>query len=173
MNGDPRAVLLVGGVGVGKTALAVETYTVLAEAGFAVAALDLDRLAWVSPDPATGATVASILEANLRAVRPAFDRAGIRFHVLARAVADAGDVRAVREAFGVPLDVVRVTCPPSLAEVRIRARDVGAELEENLAERDAFAGCVGEDFAVENGQRPIREVALELLDRLGWTRMVP
>ena len=125
------------------------------------------------PDPATGATVASILEANLRAVRPAFDRAGVRFYLLARAVADASDVRAVREAFGAPLDVVRVTCPPALAEARIRARDVGAELEENLAERDALAGSVGEDFGFENGERPIREAALELLDRLGWTRMAP
>ena len=45
MNRDPRAVLLAGRLGTGKTALAVEAYTVLAEAGFAAAVLDLDRLA--------------------------------------------------------------------------------------------------------------------------------
>ena len=72
----------------------------------------------------------------------------------------------------VPLQVASVTADAALAEARIRSRDIGAELESNLAGRHAFDVAIREDFTIENGDRPIRDVALELLDSLGWTRMV-
>jgi hypothetical protein len=167
---DPgaRGVLLTGGLGVGKSAVAFETHAVLAEFGLPNAVLDLDFLAWATPDPASGATVDSLLESNLRALRPGFERAGVRYFVLARAVSRPAQVDAVRAAFGLPLAVVRITAPLEVAEARVRARDVGAEREENLAELGAHSAPAGEDFELENDGRPIRGVALELLQRLGW-----
>jgi hypothetical protein len=162
---------LTGGLGVGKSAVAIEAPAVLSERDLPNALLDLDWLAWATPDPASGETIDSLLQANLRAMRPAFDRAGVRFFLLARAVSEASQVESLRTAFAAPLAVVRVTAPREVAEARLRGRDVGAELEENLAELDAHAGPAGEDFELANDGRPIREVALELLDRLGWVKI--
>ena len=168
---EPRGVLLTGRLGAGKSTLAIETFAVLAEADLPAAALDLDWLAWARPHPPTRTTIDDLLEENLRSMRPVYAGAGIRFYVLARAVSHAHEVEAIRRALGVPLQVARVTADPALAEVRIRARDTGAELATNLA-GPAFDAPIREDFTIENGDRPIRNVALELLDRLGWTRMV-
>jgi hypothetical protein len=64
-----------------------------------------------------------------------------------------------------------VTADAALAEADPLARH-RAELESNLAGRHSFGDAIHEDFTIDKGHRPIRDVALELLDRLGWTRMV-
>ena len=168
---EPRGVLFTGRLGAGKSTLAIDTFAVLAEHPPA-AALDLDWLAWARPRPPGRTTIEDLLEENLRSVRPVYAGAGIRFYVLARAVSHAHEVEAIRRALVVPLQVARVTADAALAEARIRSRDTGAELESNLADRHSFGDAIHEDFTIDNGDRPIRDVALELLDRLGWTRMV-
>jgi hypothetical protein len=173
VSGEREGALLTGGLGVGKSAVAIEAHAVLSEHGVPNALLDLDHLAWASPDRGSGETIESLLLANLRALRPQFERAGIRRFLLTRAVGGSADVEAVRTAFGLPLAVVRLTAPRAVAEARLRVRDVGAELRSNLAELDAFAAGAGEDFELANDGRPIRAVALELLDRLGWVRIAP
>ncbi len=173
MSGEREGVLLTGGLGAGKSAVAIEAHAVLAEHGVPNALLDLDHLGWASPDPRSGETIQSLLLANLRALRPQFERAGVRRFLLTRAVGGSAEVEAVRTAFGLPLAVVRLTAPRAVAEARIHARDVGAELRSNLDTLDAFAAGAGEDFELANDGRPIRAVALELLDRLGWVRIAP
>jgi hypothetical protein len=174
VSGETRGVLLTGGLGVGKSVVAIEAHALLSEHGIPNAVLDLDWLAWAEVDPASGMSLDEVLDANLAALRPTFEQAGVRHFVLARAVDGPERVERVRAAFGAPLIAVRLTAPLEVAEARVRGRDVGAELEENLAGLGRFEGPAGEDYELVNDDgRPVRAVAQELLDRLGWVRIAP
>jgi hypothetical protein len=137
------------------------------------ALVDLDWLAWVRPAPASVATVHSVLVENLGLIWPTFREAGAERLVLARYVDDRAQLDALRRALpGVELFVVRLTAPQQLVEQRLRARDAGAQLAEHLAESASFASrgkrAALEDAVVENGARPVREVAVEVISAAGW-----
>ena len=59
-----------------------------------------------------------------------------------------------------------------MIERRLRARDTGAQLAEHLAETAQFAARgeanALEDAVVENGERPLADVAAEVLAVAGW-----
>jgi ribose 1,5-bisphosphokinase PhnN len=93
--------------------------------------------------------------------------------VLARYVEDRAQLDDLRAALpGVDLVVVRLIAPQDVIERRLRARDRGAELAEHLAEASVFAarGAANalEDAVIENGERPLREVAADVLTAAGW-----
>jgi len=166
------AVLITGGIGAGKTSLALELGEVLAERGLPTALIDLDWLGWLCGAPADR-SFEELIARNLEAVWPNFEAAGATHFVLTRAVLGPAELDALRWA--VPseeLATVRVAASPELVEERLRRRDTGAELEHHLAEAKMSAeqaeSLGAEDFHVENDTRPIREVAAEVLERLGW-----
>jgi energy-coupling factor transporter ATP-binding protein EcfA2 len=166
----PRGILLTGSVGSGKTRLLHELGELLEEREEPYALVDLDWLAWCRPT--TGFAVRDILVRNLEAAWKTFAAAGIERLVLARHVELPGDVAALRGALpGVELTVVEVRSPLGVVEARLRARDTGRELAEHLAEarRCTAAGASPvADATVENGDRPIRDVAREALAAAGW-----
>jgi dephospho-CoA kinase len=171
---DDRAVLLTGTLGSGKTVLAVEVGEVLEERGVPYAVIDLDWIGWVYAGPGgdEDAPFRLIVE-NLTDAWPRFRAAGARRLVMARMVENREQVDALRRALpGVALAVVRVDASPETAAARLRARDAGATLDHHLEESAAFRAVVEragvEDIVVSNDGRPIREVALEVLDRVGW-----
>ena len=67
---------------------------------------------------------------------------------------------------------MRLVASQDVIERRLRARDSGAQLAEHLAESAAFAARgeanALEDAVVENGERPLGEVAAEVLTAAGW-----
>ena len=94
--------------------------------------------------------------------------------VLARYVEDRAQLEEFRAALpGVELFVVRLVASQDVIERRLRARDSGAQLAEHLAETRAFAARgeanALEDAVVENGDRPLAEVAAEVLAAAGWS----
>jgi adenylylsulfate kinase len=168
-----RAILLTGTVGSGKTsvAIAIGDLRELDDRPYAV--VDLDWLAWVRPAPASIYTVHSLLAENLALIWPRFREAGVERLVLARHLDDRTQLAAVRAGLpGVELFVVRLTAPAALVERRLRARETGAQLEEHLAETARLAArgdaAAVEDAAVENGERPLRQVAEDVLAAAGW-----
>lgn len=171
---DDRAVLLTGTLGSGKTVLAVEIGEVLEERGVPYAVVDLDWLGWIYPGPDGDEDAPfRLIVANLTDAWPRFRAAGARRLVMARLVERREHVDALRRALpGLVLAVVRVDASPETAAARLRARDAGATLDHHLEESAAFREVVAragvEDMVVSNDGRPIREVALEVLDRLGW-----
>jgi adenylylsulfate kinase len=168
-----RAILLTGTVGSGKTSVAVEIGELLEAGDRPYALLDLDWLAWVRPAPASIFTVHSMLAENLRLIWPTFREAGVERLVLARYLDERAQLDALRSALpGVELFVVRLTAPQALVERRLHARDAGVQLEEHLAETARFAArgeaAALEDAVVENGERPLRDVATEIVAAAGW-----
>ena len=168
-----RAILLTGTVGSGKTAVAIEIGDRLDQAGHAYALVDLDWLGWVRPAPTSRRSQRSVLAENLRLIWPTFREAGVARLVLARYVEDRAQLDDLRAALpGVDLVVVRLVAPQDVIEWRLRARDRSAQLAEHLAEASVFAARgeanALEDAVVENGERPLGEVAADVLTAAGW-----
>ena len=108
------------------------------------------------------------------ALWPNYQAHGATHLILARVPEDRAELDRYRAAVpGVEITVCRLTTPEPLRLERLRepmpprpsrdwhlARSV--ELEDNLANLDC------EDFQVENGNRPVRVVAFDVLVRAGW-----
>jgi len=161
-------------VGSGKTAVTIAIGELLELRGQPYALVDLDWLGWVEPAPASPLTQRSVLAENLRLIWPTFREAGVAWLVLARYVEDRAQLDEFRAALpDVELFVVRLVAPQAVIERRLHARDSGAQLAEHLAETAEFAArgeaSALEDAVVENGGRPLAEVAAEVLSVAGWS----
>jgi adenylylsulfate kinase len=164
--------LITGTVGVGKSAVAAEINDQLAALEIPNAAIDLDALVWQWPS--TSAWNSDLMFENLTLLWPNYQAHGATHLILARVLEDKADLDRFRAA--VPdanITVCRVVAPEAVRMERlVRRMPPGpsrdwhlsrtVELDEVL-DRLAF-----EDFTVDNGGRPLREVALEVLARLGW-----
>jgi hypothetical protein len=172
MSGRPsEAVLITGVFGSGKSSVAVEIADVLEQRGAPFAVLDLDFLAWfhvTGPDDRTAEC--RMMLANLAPVVGNYLSAGVRFFILAWAARDRTELEDLKATLSMPLKVVRLTLP--LHEIRSRVRfDVTTGRQDDLRRAaEWIAGSEGEgieDLTLPN-DRPIRQVALEILDWLGW-----
>ena len=165
-----RAILLTGTVGSGKTAVTIAIGDLLELRRQPYALVDLDWLGWVEPAPGSPLTQRSVLVENLRLIWPTFREAGAERLVLARYVEDRAQLDELRAALpGVELVVVRLVATQAVIERRLRARDSGAQLAEHLAHAAARSEANAlEDAVVENGDRPLAEVAAEVLAVAGW-----
>jgi gluconate kinase len=167
-----RALLLTGTVGSGKTAVAAEMGLLLEESELPSAIVDLDWLGWVH----LGASfdgVERLIAENLAAIWPNLRSAGVRRLVLVRALQRREAVDGLRWALpDAGLTVVRLLASRATVEERLRRRDTGAVLEEHLMQTLLMAESMDraalEDFQVENDDRPVRDVAAEILNLAGW-----
>ena len=95
----------------------------------------------------------------------------MRYFIFARSIRTATELQSVRSALSMPLQVVELIVPFSEIERRL-APDITAARQEDL--RDAKAWLTADDgvglgdLSVPN-DRPVRAVASDILDRLGWT----
>jgi hypothetical protein len=166
--------LLTGTVGSGKTVVAIEVGHILEQQGKPAAVVDLDWLGWLHLRSST-VTADQLIARNLAAIWPHLREAGMRYAVLARAILEPDGLGALRLA--VPhadLTVVRLTASPGTIEGRLRQRDSGEELREHLHESLEMSRAMDqarlEDIVVAGDGRSPGEVALEVLQRVGWIR---
>jgi hypothetical protein len=160
-------------MGSGKTVVTIALGELLQGRGHAYALVDLDWLGWVDPAPGSRLTQRAVLAENLRLIWPTFRDAGVERLVLARYLEDRTQLDEFRAALpGVELTVLRLVASEALIERRLRARDTGAQLAEHLAESAAFAARAEanalEDAVVDNGDRPVDDVAADVLKAAGW-----
>ena len=167
---NAQAVLITGVFGSGKSSVAVEMADVLEKTRSPYAVLDLDWLAWFGTGHDDDAAVHRMLLTNVASVIGNYRAVGIRFFVLARAIRDRSELDGLGDAMSMPLRVVRLTLPLDEIERRLRS-DVTAGRQDDLRDAATWiadgAGVGIEDLTVAN-DRPIRQVALQVLDWLGW-----
>ena len=172
MNRDVegRAVLITGVYGSGKSSVAQEIAYLLEKQNAPYALLDLDFLGWFNANGEGGPTEHAVVLKNLAALVGNYLAVGVRFFVLAGAIRDRAQLSGIKAEIPMPLKVVRLTVPLFEIEKRLRS-DPTTGRREDLREAAAWvAGSVGvgiEDATVLN-DRPLQEVAAEILDRLGW-----
>ena len=168
MEQRQEAVLITGVFGAGKSSAAEEIAAILEKGGTPYAVLDLDWLAWLGPEDE--AMHQRVLLENLAAVVENYLALGVQLFVLAYAVRDAAQLQALKAALGMPVKVVRLTV--SLSEIARRLRsDVTTGRQDDLREAEAWLavsrGAGIEDLTMPN-DRAIHEVAVDILDWIGW-----
>ena len=171
MTDAPEAVLLAGLFGTGKSSVAVEVADMLDKRGVPYALIDLDYLCWGEPGSDEPGAEHRMMLRNLAPVAANYLAVGVTRFVLARGMRDREQVESLRETLGMPLTVVDLQVPWDEIERRLTA-DLTAARKDDLREGREWLAS-GEhvglaDITVDNHQRPLREVATEVLDRLGW-----
>ncbi len=165
-----ECLLISGTAGVGKSAIAKEIGELmrLDSTGFAV--IDLDAIAKCTTDPPVpGRFESALMVENLAAIWPNYRRYGVVHLILARAVATADELDALRQA--VPdarWTVCRLEAPEHVVAARLNAREAGIARSFLLGVSPGLAAEMAtnriEDFAVANGtDRSLTEVADEIL----------
>ena len=175
----PQALLLSGGIGVGKTTLGQAIGRLLTSRRHPTAVLDLDAVAQFGPAGQPGPAVAGrahlaglrfhdqLRVHNLAAVWTTYRDAGARFMVVSGPV-DTADHRAAYTSalVGCDVQVVRVVTPPDLIAERTRTTR-GPEWDLQAALDQAATHEPIQDHTVTNDRAP-EEVAAEILAHVAW-----
>jgi gluconate kinase len=166
-----KVLVISGSMGAGKTTVLGEASTVLRKADVRHAAIDLDHLS-------EGHYVESyrdeVMLRNLTAMWANYAAAGATRALVCKPI----DTIAKREQLeaalpGADIVVCRLRAALETMQSRVRARELGSSHDELVAhvavlEDYLDAGAV-EDFCVDNdNDRPVVEVAHEVLTRAGW-----
>jgi len=170
-DGDLAAVLLTGPFGVGKSAVAAEMADALERRAVRYAMLDLDYLAWgYAGSDEDGAEFRMMLR-NLEPVLANYLAAGVDRVILARTIHAASELERLRATLPMPIRVVRLAVPLAEIERRLGA-DVTSGRADDLrraAEQVRASPTDGEEDLVVSNDRPLGEVAGEILAWLEWT----
>lgn len=169
-----RVIVVSGTIGAGKSTAAGAIRHELAAQGHVCADIDLDALCQLSPTPANDPFNNNLGLANLKAVWPNYVVAGATHLVLARVVEGPDDRCRYADALpGCEIRIVRLVASAETRRQRIASREVEATSREwHLARTDILADRLQElaleDVVVSNDNRPIEDVAAEVLTQLGW-----
>jgi hypothetical protein len=179
MNGPDReaapvpVLVVTGPVGVGNTAVTGEAARLLSEAGIPHAVADLAVIGARWPPSAGDRWNEELIHANLACMWRNFRRAGTRRLLLCRVLEARSLLRRVAEAVpGADITVVRLRAPRELVRARIVAREAGRDPQwyldtaAYLFDRLEHAGV--EDHVVDNDDRPLAQVAADVLHAAGW-----
>lgn len=166
-----RAVLVTGVYGTGKTTTIEEMAEILEAADVPYAAIDLDWLAWANiGEEGHGEAGHRLMIANLAAVAGNQRAAGITHFLLAGKLDVPSQLDDVAGALGMPIRVVRLVAPIEVIARRLEPSPNGArggDLERARRDVASGAGSPLGDLVLDS-DRPIREVADEVITWLGW-----
>ena len=172
MQEDGSVLLLTGTLATGKTTIAAEIATILAERGERIITVDLDQLGMgFIPDGED--RLRRLRIENLAAIWPNVLSAGFSRVVLSGAVAATDELDPIRDAVKPALvTVIRLRTSASALEARLRARDTGHRLEYHLTILPEIERTLDEtrleDYSVENDGSSPRDVAGSVLRLSGW-----
>ena len=167
---QPRALLLTGVPGCGKTSVAVEIGSQLEAMQQTYAVIDLDWLAWFdSGEAQPPELVHSMLLRNLASVLGNYTELALHHYVLTRALRTRAELDSVTATIGMPVTSVELVVAHAVLDHRLgsavtteRADDVQAA-REWLADPDRPHA----DFTVAN-EGAVAATAAAVIQRLGW-----
>jgi hypothetical protein len=164
--------IITGSMGAGKSAVLAEVSDILARRQIVHAAIDLDALGLAHLPSA--AFCDGVMYDNLRSICRNYASLGVQRFLLARAIEDNARLRLCRDIVPAENTVVcRLAASIETMERRVQMRDLGISQQESVARVAKLNVILDraqlEDFAVTNEDRPLTEVALEVLVRAGWT----
>jgi hypothetical protein len=163
--------LVTGPIGVGKTAVLHEADALLVEASSNHATVELEEIARCWPKAIEGSRTTFVYR-NLAALWSNFVAVGASRLLLSALVEQRSDLRLISEAIpGAAVTVVRLHAPLSALEQRIRLREP-AGLQDDLVGAQwwtqHFNEVRVEDYVVETENRPVGEIAREVLRLADW-----
>ena len=167
-----REVLVISGpCGAGKSTVGFECLELLEAAGVAAAMIDAE-LAYFHPKPDDDPQGTRVAEQALAALAPIYAAAGIERLLLPRVIERRRHLELVHAALpGARLQVAWLEVSTETIAERLAEREVGSGLEWHLQRadeirRNALVHYLF-DFVVD-GEGPVRDVAVEALERAGW-----
>ncbi len=166
---EPSGVVIGGLFGTGKSSVAEEIATRLEREGLPYGALDLDWLGWF--DVGSAETHERVWLENVLSVVTNYLAAGVRLFVMAGTFWTQEDVDTFRAALPLPVTFVELQVPWAEIERRLRSSPTSGrpdDLREARAWVDSGKTLPRPDVAVD-GDRPVADVAAEILRELDWT----
>ena len=165
-----HVIVISGSMGSGKTTVLGEASDVLSARQIAHATIDLDAIGTVL---VADAVARDLVSRNLEAIYANVLGAGVTRILLAEAVEDRDGLTRLRRAMpGAEIVVCRLTATVETMQRRLRTREPGMLQRQFLERARELDGVLQraalEDFTIVNEDRPVTEVARELLQRAGW-----
>lgn len=166
-----QLLIITGSMGAGKTAVLAEASDLLSLRNITHAAIDVDAVSLGHFPPATSNDF--VMYENLHSLCKNYAALGVQRFILARALEDRSHLDQCREIVSATGTVVcRLTANVQEMERRVKGRE-GGLLQRQYFTRVAELNFILdlahlEDFAIINEDRPITEVALEVLLKAGW-----
>ena len=168
--------IITGAMGAGKTAVLGEASDILARRLIVHAAIDMDALGLAHlPSVATSDDVLNdhVMFENLRSVYKNYAALGVQRFVVARAIEDDTQLKLCRGIIPAANTVVcRLAATIKTMRRRVEMRELGIRQPEYVARVEELNSILDrarlEDFTVANENRPLTDVALEVLVKAGW-----
>jgi hypothetical protein len=163
--------IITGSMGSGKTSVLAEASDVLALRHIVHAAIDLDALGLAHLPSANGND--GVMYRNLESVCRNYAALGVTRMLLARAMESRAELELCRSVVAAAnTQVCRLIASIDTMRQRVKIRESGV-LQGQFVERVATLETILdraqlEDFAVINENRPLSEVAQEMLRKAGW-----
>jgi hypothetical protein len=163
--------IITGTMGAGKTAVLGEASDILAQRQIVHAAIDLDAFGLAHLPSAARSD--GVMYDNLRSICRNYAALGVQRFLVARAIEDSTQLKLCRDIIpAVDTVVCRLTASIEEMERRVHVRDLGISQREYVARVAKLNVILDrarlEDFAVTNENRPLTDVALEMLVKAGW-----
>lgn len=163
--------IITGSMGAGKTSVLAEASDILAMRKIVHAAIDLDALGLAHLPSFDGND--SVMYRNLESVCRNYAAAGVTRLLLAGAMETRAELELCQNIISATNTAVcRLVAGIATMQQRVRMRETGM-LQQQFVDRVAILDDILdrarlEDFAVINEDRPLNDVAKEMLIKAGW-----
>ena len=166
-----ETLVITGPCGAGKSSVGFECLELLETAGISAVMIDAE-LTYFHPKPADDPQGTVVAEQALAAVARVYAAAGLDRLLLPRVIELPRHLELVYAALpGARCRVVWLEVSRETVSERLAAREIGSAFEWHLRRAEEIRRSARDhdlaDFAVD-GERPVREVAVDVLQGAGW-----
>lgn len=164
-------IIITGTMGAGKSTVMAEASDILGLHKITHAAIDLDALGLAYLPDAKSSD--AMMYANLKSVCKNYSSIGIRRLLLARAMQDRAELELCRSVVSAANTIVcRLNASSAVMTQRVAQRELGVSRNAYIARSTELNAILDkarlEDFSITNENRPVQEIAREMLVRAGW-----